>query len=209
MNKKELKFSVGLGLFDYINPILYGITTFIILKNNIFNNPIMILFLLGAIISLIFGLSIPTVKLLVGLQKLKFKMPVNLVFFVNSGIFISGLSLIIKILSINIYTIIMIILLIIFLLYLVYFKTKNFNTIAVLLGAAGYVLIYTSLIILAIKNYIYVSLIIYLLAILLFIFLCMIGIKANLKDPKVHWIIEISNVICQFLVMIGTLILYR
>ena len=36
-----------------------------------------------------------------------------------------------------------------------------------------------------------------------------IGIKANLKNPKVHWIIEISNVICQFLVAFGTIILFK
>jgi hypothetical protein len=38
--------------------------------------------------------------------------------------------------------------------------------------------------------------------------LCGIGIKANLKKPKVHWLIEISNVICQGLVAIATLILF-
>ena len=47
----------------------------------------------------------------------------------------------------------------------------------------------------------------YLFAITLFIILCGIGIKANLKDPKIHWIIEISNIICQLAVCIGTTIL--
>ena len=35
-----------------------------------------------------------------------------------------------------------------------------------------------------------------------------IGIKADLKDPKVHWVIEISNVICQFLVAAATVTLF-
>ena len=48
----------------------------------------------------------------------------------------------------------------------------------------------------------------YALAILLFVMLCGIGIKADLKDPKVHWVIEISNVICQFLVAAATVTLF-
>ncbi len=46
--------------------------------------------------------------------------------------------------------------------------------------------------------------IMYAFAILLFIMLCGIGIKADLKNPKVHWVIEASNVICQMLVAIAT-----
>ena len=30
--------------------------------------------------------------------------------------------------------------------------------------------------------------------------LCGIGIKANLKDPKVHWVIKASNVVCHALI---------
>lgn len=65
------KFSVALGLFDYINPIFYGITVITIMANlhGVMNMPAFIFFLLGAILSLIFGLSIPTVKLIVGLIK--------------------------------------------------------------------------------------------------------------------------------------------
>jgi len=37
--------------------------------------------------------------------------------------------------------------------------------------------------------------------------LCTIGIKANLKNPKTHWIIESSNILCQLLVAVGTLLL--
>lgn len=39
--------------------------------------------------------------------------------------------------------------------------------------------------------------------------LCGIGIKVNLKNPKVHWVIEISNVVCQLLVAIGTVFLFK
>jgi len=43
---------------------------------------------------------------------------------------------------------------------------------------------------------------------LLFIMLCGIGIKADLKNPKVHWVIEISNVVCQGLVAVATVLLF-
>ncbi|MBQ0109343.1 MAG: hypothetical protein KBS44_03610, partial [Clostridiales bacterium] len=83
MNKKENdgiigNFSVALGLFDYINPIFYGVTviTIQIKTFGVMSLPAYILFALGAAISLIFGLTIPTVKLIVGLGKMQFKMPV-------------------------------------------------------------------------------------------------------------------------------------
>lgn len=87
-------------------------------------------------------------------------------------------------------------------------KSRKINTIAVLTGAFGYIFIYTSLITLSIRTNNILPTLFYAFAIVLFIMLCNIGIKANLKDPKVHWKIEISNVICQGLVAIGTIILF-
>ena len=74
------RFSVALGLFDYINPILYGVTaiTILIKMRGVMSVPLYHLFAFGAVISLIFGRSIPTVKLIVGMGKMQFKMPVNL-----------------------------------------------------------------------------------------------------------------------------------
>jgi hypothetical protein len=54
-----------------------------------------------------------------------------------------------------------------------------------------------------------VPVIMYAAAVLLFVMLCGIGIKANLKDSKVHWVIEISNVLCQFLVVFATILLLK
>ena len=89
-------FSVALGLFDYINPIFYAVTviTIMIKMLGAMSVPTYIIFTLGAVISLIFGFSIPTVKLIVGLGKMQFKMPVNLVSFVNTGILLSGIALV-------------------------------------------------------------------------------------------------------------------
>lgn len=209
--KKMNSFSVPLGLLDYINPIFYGITTYIIMK---FMHTTMdafwfFLFAIGAFLSLVFGLIIPTGKLLVGLGKIKFVMPVSLVFFVNLGLLLSGVSLFYYVYYPSFVILILLLLGILLSLSFLYFKTKKFNTIAVLLGAVGYFFIYLSLITLSIRNGSFISVLLYLCAIGLFLFLCRIGIKANLKNPRVHWVIELSNVTCQFLVMIGTIILFH
>ena len=208
--KKNDGFSVPLGLVDYINPILYAITTYIIIINmrEVRKTPFYELFIIGAVISLLFGLIIPTGKLIVGLGLIKFRMPVILVFLVNSGIFLSGLILFQTITHLKLALFLEIILFFLLLLFIIYLKSKKTNTIAVLIGAIGYLMIYISLIIKSIISNHYIPIIFYIVAISLFIMLCMIGIKANLKDSKVHWIIEISNIICQLSVAIGTLLLF-
>ncbi|MCF0124223.1 MAG: hypothetical protein HUJ68_00405 [Clostridia bacterium] len=209
LNKKD-NFSVALGLTDYINPIMYLVTsaTIILNINKIMNLPCNIFYIIGVIVSLVFGFTIPTVKVLVGLGKIKFKLPVNFVFYVNSGIFLSGLMLVKNILNINILLFISIIVLSVLILAFIYFKSKKFNNIAVLTGAIGYLLIYISLIAKAMSCKSIISIICYAIAILLYLMLITIGIKANLKDARVHWVIEISNIICQSSVAIGTLILF-
>ena len=208
--KKNDGFSVPLGLVDYINPILYAITTYTIFINmkGVMKTPFYELFIIGICISLLFGLIIPTGKLIVGLGIIKFRMPVILVFLVNSGILLSGLILFQTITHIKLALFLVIILLSLLILFMIYLKNKKLNTIAVLIGAIGYLLIYTSLILKSIISNNFIPIIFYIVAISLFIILCIIGIKANLKDYKVHWIIEISNIICQLSVAIGTLLLF-
>lgn len=211
MKKDKLnKFSVPLGLLDYINPIFYTITMVVLISNNysIMETPYNVILLIGAIISIFFGFIIPTGKVLVGLGVIKFKMPVSLVFCVNFGILLSGLMLLKNVMSISLGVLITIALFIIIVLVLVYLKSKKINTIAVLTGAFGYLLMYTSLITLAIRNNVVLPILFYGIAILLFLMLCGIGIKADLKNPKVHWVIEVSNVLCQGLVALATVILF-
>ncbi len=211
MKDKINKFSVPLGLLDYINPILYSITSITIIKNisNSIGAPYSIILLIGAIISIFFGFIIPTGKVIVGLGIIKFRMPVSLVFSVNSGILLSGLMLAKYVFNLQLIFLLLIIAIIVLLLIALYKKNKKFNTIAVLTGAFGYIMLYTSLITLSIKKGITIPIILYALAIALFVMLCSIGIKANLKDPKVHWVIEISNIVCQLLVAIGTVMLFK
>ncbi len=211
MKQKNDGFSVSLGLVDYINPILYTITIITIITNMkiIMTSPFLELFIVGASLSLIFGFVIPTGKLIVGLGIIKFRMPVSLVFLVNSGIFLSGMMLMKTIFNWKTNLLIITMVIAILLLIVLYWKTKKFNTIAVLIGAIGYLSIYISLIGKSIQMNHLIPIILYSGAILLFIMLCGIGIKANLKDPKVHWVIELSNVFCQFLVAIGTILLWK
>ncbi|MCR5422976.1 MAG: hypothetical protein K6E74_04990, partial [Bacilli bacterium] len=152
---------------------------------------------------------IPTGKVLVGMGVIKFRMPVSLVFCVNTGIFLSGLMLLKYTFHLKMFVLLLISIMIIGLLLLLYLKSKKFNTIAVLTGAFGYLFVYTSLMTLSIQSKQMIPAIMYALAIFLFVMLCGIGIKANLKDPKVHWKIEISNVICQGLVAFGTILLFN
>jgi len=202
------KFSVPLGLLDYINPIFYTITIMTIIKNISLESPFNIIMIIGAVLSIVFGFVIPTGKVIVGLGIIEFKMPVSLVFLVNLGILLSGLMLFKFVLNLKLVLLLTISLIILLLLIVIYNKSKKINTIAVLTGAFGYLLIYSSLIILSIRKSNLLPTLFYLIAIILFVMLCGIGIKANLKDPKVHWKIEISNVICQGLVALGTIILF-
>lgn len=134
------KFSVALGLFDYINPVFYGITVITVLLKLLLkaNLPTFIVFAVGAVVSLIFGLSIPTVKLLVGLGKMQFKMPVNLVSFVNGGILLSGIALCSFVLGAKPLVLGCALLLSAAVIALFWRLTGKFNTAAVLIGAVGY-----------------------------------------------------------------------
>ena len=202
-------FSAALGLFDYINPILYGITVITIMVNmyGVMSTPAFVIFALGAVISLVFGLTIPTVKLIVGLGKMQFKMPVNLVSCVNTGILLSGIALASHVIALRPIAFIIILLAFAAMICFLWGKTGKFNTAAVLIGAVGYLMIYASLIALSIRSGAGFPVILYALAICLFVFLCLVGILSNLKNAKVHWVIEISNVVCQFSVALATVIL--
>ena len=210
MKKKFESFSVPLGLLDYGNPVFYTVTMVTILKNmyGVMDRPFNVILLIGAIISIFFGLVIPTGKVIVGLGLIEFKMPVSLVACVNTGILISGLMLLRHVLELSLPALLIILLLAAAVLYLIYSKSKKFNTVAVMTGAIGYMLLYVSLIILSIEKDTFLPILFFVLAIFFFFMLCGIGIKADLKNPKVHWVIEVSNVMCQFLVAVGTVILF-
>lgn len=208
---KMNEFSIALGLLDYVNPVFYTITSMTLIRNmkGLMSPLVFQIFVTGALISLIGGYVIPTGKVMVGMKIIRFRMPVGIVFFVNTGIFLSGLALAAYVLRLPALTVILIASAVIVLLAGLIHKTGKFNTSAVLIGAAGYLLIYISLIMVSIMNHMILPVFLYLLAIGLFVFLCFVGIKGNLYDPRVHWIIEICNVLCQGMVALSTFILFH
>ena len=158
--------------------------------------------------SILFGMIIPTGKVLVGLGVIRFRMPVALVFCVNTGILISGLMLLKHVMSLSLPFLVCLMAVLFVLLVLTYAKSRKINTIAVLTGAAGYLMIYVSLITVSVRKPAAGPAALYAAAILLFVMLCGIGIRGNLKNPRIHWVIEISNVLCQLLVAISTMLLF-
>jgi hypothetical protein len=124
------------------------------------------------------------------------------------GIGEAGLMMLRHVLGLSLAVLAIILLLAIAALYKIYNKSKKFNTVAVMTGAIGYMLLYASLITLSLQRNIMLPIPFYIAAIVFFFMLCGIGIKADLKNPKIHWVIEISNVMCQFLVAVGTVILF-
>ena len=208
--KKEAKFSVALGLFDYINPIFYTVTMITLYRamKGQMDGALFPVFCAGALISIFFGLAIPTVKVIVGLGIMPFKMPVNLVSYVNSGILLTGTALAGHVLHLSSGVLLAILAAAAALLFWIWKKTGKFNTVAVLIGAVGYLMIYCSLIRLAMTAGAGTCVKLYGLAICLFVFLCGLGIKGNLKDARVHWVIEICNVVCQGSVAASTVLLF-
>ena len=198
-----------LGLLDYVNPILYTVTVVTVIRNTYaaMGAPYNRLMLIGAAVSVFFGLIIPTGKVLVGLGIIDFVMPVSLVFSVNAGLLVFGLTLRRYVMGLSNFVWFILLAAIVTALISLYRKTKKLNTVAVLTGAAGYLLTYISLITLSVRTGVVLPIILYAMAIALFVFLCGVGIKADLYNPKVHWVIEISNVVCQLLVAVATVIL--
>jgi hypothetical protein len=136
-------------------------------------------------------------------------MPVPLVLFVNSGILITGLILLKTVFSISAAVTAMTAAAVIAFLIMVVKKTKKLNTAAVLTGALGYLMIYAALTCLSLSRHLALPVIMYALAIMLFIALIITGIKADLYVARVHWFIEIANIICQGSVALGTFLLFH
>lgn len=195
------EFSVALGLLDYVNPILYALIFTNLIKNlrNKINKKFFIPFCVGSILSLSFGLLIPTVKVIVGLKIMEFSMPVNLVFFVNVGFFISGLSLFISTFKDDYYKNSMLSIIL---------PYSLFNSIAVFLGVIGIVLLYISLIRIAKVKDRKKTIIFICISICLTLFLGCVGSFADVTNAIVHWVIEITNICCQFCFYLGTLALF-
>ena len=211
MSQEKLnKLSIPLGLLGYINPILFAITIITIIRNIGYKMiyPFNHYLFYGVIISALFGFIISTTKVLAGLGLIKSAMPAAFVLGANIGIMISGLTLIHYALKMSVQTLMILIAVILAVLILIYLITRKLNTVALLTGAIGFLLVNISLIIISLWKDMIVSVILYGVAISLSIALCVIGIRSDLRNSKVLLVIEILNVLCQLLVCISTFILF-
>lgn len=213
MIKQFTTFSLLLGLVDYINPIIYMVTIIIILRDlrNNADESMYKIFSFGAIISLIGGFLIPLVKTIVGLGIIDFVLPVPVVHIVNTGFLISGVTLFLIVKNKTYKQISLFTKLIVLAIYIVGFiiisVLVKYNTAVILSGVIGILFIYFSVLYKAYKTKKIVSMILVILSLCMTIFLSFVGSKFNLNSPIVHWIIELTNIVCQLCLMLSVKLL--
>ncbi|MCR5583856.1 MAG: hypothetical protein K6F63_00275 [Lachnospiraceae bacterium] len=201
----------ALGLLDYLNPICYTAFTIIgffyfrkIMKPGFFY-----VYFVGAIISLIGGFFIPTIKTLIGLGVMEWGLPVSKVIIANTGFLISGPTLFIGTLKAN---------------RVNASKDKNvtLNSVGILganlaflnkfivgFGALGMIMIYVTCAKLAIERKRYYAVVTLVLALCGTLFNSVYSnAGTNLDSPEVHLIIEVFAVITNFMLVVSAYLLF-
>lgn len=198
-------FSVALGLFDYINPICY--TTFSIIGfkhfRKIMKSGFFYVYLIGCIISLVGGFTIPTIKTLVGLGIIEWGLPVKPVTIANFGFLVSGPTLFLGTLKCNRRSGSDIMLMSSGL------SLAFLNKFIVGFGAFGMIMIYVTTAKLAFERkrpYAAITLIVSLCGTLFESVYSNIG--TDLNSPAVHWVIEIGAVITHVMLVVSAYLLF-
>lgn len=200
-------FSLAMGLFDFINPAMYA--AFIIYTlpkiRPYLIKWVYVVYLTGGILSLAAGILIPITKCVVGLGLMTFTLPVNIVALVNAGFALSGIS--------------------------VFFGTmKRFrnreseksvktrsiidpysliNSIIVLGGAAGLILIYVSYIKIALERKRKAGGYVLCCSLAMTLVSSFVGAAMDTSASWVHWIIEIIAVSAHTGLFVGGLLIFR
>ena len=199
-------FSVALGLFDYINPVCYTIFSIIGFKyfRKLMKPHLFCIYFVGCIISLVGGFFIPTIKTLVGLGIIEWKLPVSKVIIANTGFLISGPTLFIGTLKANRKEGSNVRLLSIGSMSLAFY-----NKLIVGFGAIGMIMIYVTCAKLAIerKRYGAVAAICVSLAGTLFESVYS-NAGVNLNSAAVHWVIEIGAAITHLMLVVSAYLLF-
>lgn len=196
------RFSLALGLVDYLNVIAYACFCIVIVKfyRAKMNKSQFIMFVIGMVTSLVFAFGIPTYKVINALGLVEFIIPEFIVFFVGVGFFLSGLAL-----------------------FLSTCKSKgkaaialafgeapsSFNFVAVALCVAGMMLNYVSIIKLSLQKKLKLPIILICFAIVCAIGLPLIATNFDVFSEWVHWIVEISNIACQVFLLISTIMVVK
>ena len=215
MSEQLTTFSVLLGLTDYVNPIFYTLFFLTMLKNlkDISDPGMFKIFKFGAIVSLVGGYIIPTGKVIVGLGLLDFVMPVPVVHFVNTGFLISGVTLFLIVRNKTFKELPILEDVLLIALYVAAFAAicvfSKYNTAAVLTGVVGIVLIYISIIMMSTKKKRWVSTALAVLSFALTLFLAVVGVNSDLYSAAVHWLIELTNIVCQCSLFMSAKLLFK
>ncbi len=201
----------ALGLLDYINPICY--TAFTVIGFFYFRKMMKpgfyYVYFVGAVISLIGGFFIPTIKTLIGLGVLEWDLPVSKVIIANTGFLISGPTLFIGTLKSN-------------RLQAPDNKNVTLNSFAILaadlaflnkfivgFGAIGMLMIYITCAKLAIERkryYAAATIAVSLCGTLFESFYSNSG--ADLNSPAVHTVIEVGAVITHLMLVLSAYLLF-
>ena len=203
------EFNLALGLLDYCVPIIYGTFTFFMIRllMNKTSKVIFISYCIGAIISLMAGLTVPTIKCLLGTKVLMdadliISILSTCVFLTNIGILISGTSLYLstreKFHSTYVASFA-------FPIVMLAFKPTN---IAIVIGIIGIILIYISIVKIGLKTKYKLPFIFVGISLVLIISLGVIGMACDTLQASTHWAIEIINICSQSALMTSGILTY-
>ncbi|MCR5154794.1 MAG: hypothetical protein K6B75_08120 [Lachnospiraceae bacterium] len=201
----------ALGLLDYLNPICYTIFTIIGFRyfRKMMKPGFFYVYFVGAIISLIGGFFIPTIKTLIGLGVMEWGLPVSKVIIANTGFLISGPTLFIGTLkknrvdapqnnNVQLNSV-----------GLLAANLAFLNNFIVGFGALGMIMIYVTCAKLAIERkryYAAATLAISLFGTLFESFYSNSG--ADLNSPAVHLVIEVGAVITHLMLVVSAYLLF-
>jgi hypothetical protein len=201
----------ALGLLDYINPICYTIFTIIGFRyfRKIMRPVFFYIYFVGAIISLIGGFFIPTIKTLIGLGVLEWGLPVSKVIIANTGFLISGPILFIGTLkplrrkepqnnnvTLNSFGLLAV-------------DLPFLNKFIVGFGALGMIMIYVTCGKLAIERKRYYALITLIISLCGTLFESVYSNSGtDLNSPAVHLVIEVGAVITHLMLVLSAYLLF-
>lgn len=213
MLKSVNDFSLALGLVDYLIPIIYctfGIFTYLVLKQRT-KKYISIVFLVLVFISAISGLTMPTVKALIGLKILPetdstAKILFTGVVIVNSALLVEGITILIS--TFKFFSATMSVVALPLLLPNLT-KSSSQNMVAIIIGLIGYILIFISIYRICKDIKYYRPMIFVALSACSLISLALLGIFGDVYQAYTHWIIETVNICAQSFALCSMLFIYR
>jgi len=199
-------FSVWLGLTDYVNPIFQALTMvcLIIFLRGLVSRQRYILVIIGEALAIASGFIIPTTKVIVGLRQIELPMNflVNFVLMTDIGLFISGSTLLSSFFKKKLH----------YILYfgiaaivtILAFTKSGLNSGAVVIGLFGLFALDAAIFLFGKTRKRPLAMILVCVSFAITISLGFVGMTGNLKDSRIHWIIEVCNGFGQLCLFLAT-----